>query len=173
MKIRQAKREQGLILVFTGNGKGKTTAAVGSAVRMIKHGKRVAMVQFFKAPSRHMLPHTQFKVWSFGGGFTWQTSRKENLKAARDAWKKCVQLLRDPRYALVILDEINIALKYKFLNIPGVIRTLRRRPKTKHVILTGRGAPKALLKAADLVTEMRCVKHPFDRGVPAQPGVEF
>ncbi len=167
------KKEQGLIIVFTGDGKGKTTAAVGSAVRMIKHGKRVGMVQFFKLPSRHILPHTKFKVWSFGGGFTWSVARHVNQKAVDQAWEKCRELFRDPKYDLVILDEIHIALKYKFLKVSDVIKALRKRPALQHVILTGRGAPRTLINAADLVTEMKCVKHPFKCGVPAQQGIEF
>ena len=164
---------KGLILVFTGNGKGKTTAAVGSAVRMMKHGQRVGMVQFFKAPSRHILPHSKFRVWSFGGGFTWKVPRAENIRTVQKAWKKCRELLKDPKYSLVIFDEIHIALKYKFLKTSEVIKALKNKSAMKHVILTGRGAPKALQKIADIVTEMKCVKHSFDRGIPAQSGIEF
>jgi len=167
------KKKQGLILVFTGNGKGKTTAAMGCALRMIGHGKRVGMVQFFKRRTPNSVLHTKFKIWSFGGGFTWEKPREANRLAVDKAWEKCVQLLHDPRYGLVIFDEINMALKYKFLRASNVIRALKKKPVVKHVILTGRGAPEALLKAADLVTEMRCVKHPFSCGVLAQAGIEF
>ncbi len=179
------QKNRGLVLVFTGDGKGKTTAAVGTAMRMIKHGKRVAMVQFFKAPGRHILPRGKFRVWSFGGGFTWKTAREVNRARVAAAWKKCRALLRDPEYSLVILDEINVALGHQFLKTSDVIKALKTRtgaaiskrkmtvPGFKHVILTGRGAPPALIRFADLVTEMKCLKHPFGKGVPAQPGIDF
>lgn len=172
MKKKNIKKN-GLIQVYTGDGKGKTTAAMGCALRMISHGKRVGMVQFFKLRTPNFVLCTKFKVWNFGGGFTWRVARKENAQAVQNAWEKCVELLRDPKYPMVIFDEINIALKYKFLRAADVIRALKKKPAAKHVILTGRGAPKALLNAADLVTEMKCVKHPFSRGILAQPGIEF
>jgi len=164
---------KGLILVFTGDGKGKTTAALGTALRMVSQGKRVGVVQFFKKGTRDSFFGTRFKTWGFGGGFTWGTAREENLKAVQKAWGKCRELLKDPKYSLVILDEIHIALKYKFLKATEVIKALKKRPAAQHVILTGRGAPRGLLKVADLVTEMKCVKHPFQRGILAQPGIEF
>lgn len=172
-------KRKGLILAFTGDGKGKTTAALGTALRMINRGKRVGMVQFFK--SGDFLPSTggqagfgtRFKIWGFGGGFTWQVSREENAKAVQKAWHKCRELLRDPKYDLVILDEIHIALKYKFLRVADVLKALKERSAAKHVILTGRGAPKSILRIADLVTEMKCLKHPFACGIPAQPGLDF
>jgi len=179
------RKSQGLILVFTGDGKGKTTAALGVALRVLGHGGRVGMVQFFKYPvtSKALDKEGAFRVlkkfsrrfrgWSFGGGFTWRVAREENVKAVRKSWKKCLELLKDPRYGLIILDEIHIALKYKFLKTSEVIHALKKRPACQHVILTGRGAPQALIKAADLVTEMKCVKHPFHKGILAQPGIEF
>ncbi len=194
-------KTKGLVLVFTGDGKGKTTAAMGTALRMISHGKRVGMVQFFKgakykAQSAKISSlgfdpcalssensasevaalerfSSKFNVWSFGGGFTWKTVREANAKAVQAAWKKCCELLEDPKYNLVILDEIHIALKYKFLKIDEVIKALKKRPAAQHVILTGRGAPRSIVKLADLVTEMKCVKHSFRRGISAQPGIEF
>ena len=178
------KKKQGLILVMTGDGKGKTTAAMGSALRMIGHGKKVGMVQFFKPESGNGERGTGevkavkkfgslFRGWSFGGGFTWKTDREENAKAVRKAWKKCCQLLRDSRCSVVILDEIHIVLRHKFLKVSDVIAALKRRPALQHVILTGRNAPQAIIRFADLVTEMKCVKHPFQKGIPAQPGIEF
>ena len=140
---------------------------------MISHGKRVGMVQFFKPSSRSAALSPQLKVWSFGGGFTWKMPRTENARMAQKAWKKCCELLKDPRYALLIFDEIHIALKYKFLKVPEVIQALKKRPSAQHVILTGRNAPRAIIRLADLVTEMKCVKHPFHKGVSAQPGIEF
>ena len=176
--------KKGLIQVYTGDGKGKTTAAFGVALRTLGHGGRVGVVQFFKYPVkskaldregafRVLKKLKKFRVWSFGGGFTWRVAREENSKAVRKAWKKCRELLKDPKYNLVILDEIHVALCHKFLKVPDVAQALRRRRPGQHVILTGRGAPAAILRLADLVTEMRCVKHPFKCGILAQPGIEF
>lgn len=175
---------KGLMIVFTGDGKGKTTAALGTALRIIGHGKKVGMVQFFKrkagngkrgageiSAAKKIGAH--FKAWSFGGGFTWNTARGKNAEGAQKAWKKCRELLKDPKYRLVVLDEILIALRCRFLRTAEVVKSLKRRPASQHVILTGRGAPSAIVRLADLVTEMKCVKHPFDHGVPAQPGIEF
>lgn len=167
------KRPEGLILIFTGDGKGKTTAAWGSALRMLGHGKRVAMVQFLKTRTPYTVLRTKFKVWSFGGGFTWQVSRKENQKAVNCAWRKCLKLLQNPEYSLLVFDEIHVALQHKLLKVSDVIEVLKARCPGQHVILTGRHAPKALIRIADLVTEMKCVKHPFQKGVPAQSGIEF
>ncbi|MFH1800474.1 MAG: cob(I)yrinic acid a,c-diamide adenosyltransferase [Candidatus Omnitrophota bacterium] len=178
-------KTQGLVQVYTGNGKGKTTAALGMALRILGHGGRVGVVQFFKYPVQSKALDKEgafralkkfagrFRVWSFGGGFTWRVAREENTKAVQKAWKKCCELLKDPKYDLVIFDEIHIALRYKFLKAFDVVKALRRKRSGQHVILTGRGAPQAIIHLADLVTEMRCVKHPFDRGTPAQQGIEF
>ena len=166
-------KRKGLILVFTGDGKGKTTAALGTALRMISHGGKVGMVQFFKPDTQSSALSPLLKVWSFGGGFTWQVAREANAEAVRKAWKKCRDFLRDPKFDLVILDEIHIALRYKFLKVSDVLKALKKKPASQHVILTGRGAPKAILKIADLVTEMKCVKHPFTRGILAQSGLDF
>lgn len=177
--------KKGLIQVYTGDGKGKTTAAFGVALRVLGHGGRVGVVQFFKYPVKSKASdregafrilekfRSRFRVWSFGGGFTWRVAREENIKAARKAWKKSCELLKDSKYELIILDEIHIALKYKFLKVTEVIQALEKRPVSQHVILTGRGAPRMLIKASDLVTEMRCEKHPFKKGVLAKPGIEF
>jgi len=178
-------KTRGLIQVYTGDGKGKTTAAFGVALRILGHGGRVAVVQFFKYPAKTKAldregafrvlkkSASRFHVWSFGGGFTWRVGREENAKTVQKAWKKCCEILKDPKYQLVILDEIHIALKYEFLKSSEVIRALKKRPAAQHVILTGRGAPRAIVGLADLATEMRCVKHPFTRGILAQPGIEF
>jgi cob(I)alamin adenosyltransferase len=166
-------KKKGLILVFTGDGKGKTTAAMGTVLRMISHGKKVGMVQFFKSKLPYVVPCAKFKAWNFGGGFTWQVPRSENVKAVQKAWKKCAGLLRSPEYNLVIFDEIHVALRHKFLKVSDVVQALKCRRPGLHVILTGRDAPQAIVHFADLVTEMKCVKHPFDRGIPAQAGIEF
>lgn len=178
-------KKRGLIQVYTGDGKGKTTAAFGVALRTLGHGGRVGVVQFFKYSGKTRALDKEgaffslkncsgrFHFWSFGGGFTWRVAREENAKAVQKAWKKCCELLKDPKYQLVILDEIHIALKYEFLKSSEVIRALKKRPAAQHVILTGRGAPQTIIRLADLATEMKCVKHPFTRGVLAQPGIEF
>jgi cob(I)alamin adenosyltransferase len=178
-------KAQGLIQVYTGNGKGKTTAALGMALRILGHGGRVGVVQFFKYPVPSLTLDKEgafrvlrkfsgrFRVWSFGGGFTWRVARGENANAVQKAWKKCCELLKDPKYDLVIFDEIHIALRYKFLKASDVVKAFRRKRSGQHVILTGRGAPQAIIRLADLVTEMKCVKHPFHRGILAQAGIEF
>jgi cob(I)alamin adenosyltransferase len=179
-------KTQGLIQVYTGDGKGKTTAAFGVALRMLGCGQRVGIVQFFKYPVTSKSADKEgafcalrkfggkFRVWSFGGGFTWKVAREVNTRAVAKAWKQCKVLLRDPRYSLVIFDEIHIALKYKFLKTSDVIQALKKKSASKHVILTGRGAPAALLKVADLVSEMKCVRHPLrTQGILAQRGIEF
>ncbi|MFA5168562.1 MAG: cob(I)yrinic acid a,c-diamide adenosyltransferase [Candidatus Omnitrophota bacterium] len=178
-------KTQGLIQVYTGDGKGKTTAAFGVALRTLGHGGRVGVVQFFKYPIKSKALNKEgafralekfsnrFHVWSFGGGFTWQVIRKENAKAVQKAWKQCRVLLKNSKYDLVIFDEIHIALLHKFLKVSDVVKALKYKRSGQHVILTGRGAPPAIIRLADLVTEMKCVKHPLGRGILAQPGVEF
>ena len=179
-------KTKGLVQVYTGDGKGKTTAAFGTALRVLGCGQRVGVVQFFKYPATGKAMDKEgaflalrkfgdkFRVWSFGGGFTWKVAREVNQEAVAKAWKQCKSLLRDPKYALVIFDEIHIALKYRFLKTSEVIKALKKKPVSKHVILTGRSAPAAIIKVADLVTEMKCVRHPFrTRGILAQRGIEF
>ncbi|MBU9888646.1 MAG: cob(I)yrinic acid a,c-diamide adenosyltransferase [Candidatus Omnitrophica bacterium] len=196
------KPAKGLVLIFTGDGKGKTTAAFGVALRALGHGGRVGVVQFLKGTTHNAQCATKrqawsvdpyalhqgsksgeleslkkfgskFKVWTFGGGFTWSVAREVNARAVTAAWQQCKTLLRDPRYTLVIFDEIHVALKYNFLETSQVVKALKKRPPSKHVILTGRGAPAQLIQGADLVTEMKCVRHPFKKGVRAQRGIEF
>lgn len=178
-------KTKGLIQVYTGDGKGKTTAAFGVALRMIGCGQKVGVVQFFKHPAKSKAPDregafrafskfkSQFRVWSFGKGFTWCVAKEVNDVVAAQAWKQSRKLLRDSRYSLVILDEIHIALEYKFLKVSELLKALHERPVTQHVILTGRGAPAKLIQAADLVTEMKCVRHPFRKGILAQRGIEY
>ena len=168
----------GLILVFTGDGKGKTTAAFGTALRTIGCGGRVAIVQFFKSqktsewgPLLRLAPSC--RLFRCGGGFTWDTSREVNQKVSEKAWKNSRALLRAPEFSLVIFDEIHIALRYKFLKVSDVVKDLRGRVPSQNVILTGRVAPRSILKLANLVTEMKCVKHPFSKGVPARSGIDF
>ncbi|MEL6469601.1 MAG: cob(I)yrinic acid a,c-diamide adenosyltransferase [Cyanobacteria bacterium J06623_4] len=180
---RLAKRnvEKGLIIVNTGNGKGKTTAALGIVLRSLGHGFKVAIVQFIKGgwepAEKAALSHwpEQLAFHAMGEGFTWETQdRDRDIQTAQAAWEKALTYLRDPAYKTVLLDEVNIALKLGYLSVEQVLAGLAEKPEMSHVILTGRGAPQALIDRADLVTEMTLVKHPFkEQGVKAQAGVEF
>jgi cob(I)alamin adenosyltransferase len=180
-RISQAVPEKGLIIVNTGNGKGKTTAALGMVLRSLGHGYKVAIVQFIKGawePSEKSVFsywEDQIEFHAMGEGFTWDTQdRDRDIDKAQAAWDKSLEFIRDPNYQLVLLDEINIALKMGYLSIDQVLAGLAEKPSSKHVILTGRGAPAALIERADLVTEMTLIKHPFrDQNVKAQPGIEY
>lgn len=172
--------EKGLVIVHTGTGKGKSTAAFGMALRMVGHGKKVAIVQFIKGAwdtaERRVLegfaPLVTFRA--MGEGFTWETQdRARDLAAAAKAWELAQSFLSDPEYTMVILDEINVALRYDYLDGAQVLAALDAKPISQHAVLTGRNAPPALIDMADLVTEMTLVKHPFKSGVKAQKGVEF
>ncbi len=172
--------KKGLIMVHTGAGKGKTTAAFGVALRALGWNFPVAMVQFIKgkwktgeleAAKKFGDP---FKIFSYGEGFTWETGNfKQDVALAQKAWQKCCELLQDPKYPVVIFDEINYVLHYGFLSTRKVLTELRKKPVFKHVILTGNYAPAALCRMADLVTEMKCIKHPYQRGIPAQQGIDY
>ncbi|MBD2386993.1 cob(I)yrinic acid a,c-diamide adenosyltransferase [Cylindrospermum sp. FACHB-282] len=180
-RIAQAVPEKGLIIVNTGNGKGKTTAALGMVLRSLGHGYKVAIVQYIKGgwePSeKRVFDHWQDQIefHAMGEGFTWETQdRDRDLDKASTAWDKSLEYIRNPDFKLVLLDEINIALKMGYLQVEQILAGLAQKPPDKHVILTGRGAPPALIERADLVTEMTLVKHPFrDQGVKAQPGIEY
>ena len=180
-RVSQAVPEKGLIIVNTGNGKGKTTAALGMVLRSLGHGYRVAIVQFIKGawePSEKSVFsfwEDQIEFHAMGEGFTWDTQdRDRDIDKAQAAWDKSLEFIRDPNFQLVLLDEINIALKMGYLNVDQVLAGLDEKPSSKHVILTGRGAPAALIDRADLVTEMTLIKHPFrDQNVKAQPGIEY
>lgn len=180
-RISQAVPEKGLIIVNTGNGKGKTTAALGMVLRSLGHGYKVAIVQFIKGawePSEKSVFsfwEDQIEFHAMGEGFTWDTQdRDRDIDKAQAAWDKSLEFIRDPNFQLVLLDEINIALKMGYLNVDQVLTGLAEKPSSKHVILTGRGAPAALIDRADLVTEMTLIKHPFrDQNVKAQPGIEY
>ncbi|MBW4448276.1 MAG: cob(I)yrinic acid a,c-diamide adenosyltransferase [Hassallia sp. WJT32-NPBG1] len=180
-RIANAVPEKGLVIINTGNGKGKTTAALGMVLRSLGHGYKVAIVQFIKGawePSEKKV----FSMWqdqlefhAMGEGFTWETQdRDRDLDKAYDAWQKSLEYIRNPDFKLVLLDEINIAVKMGYLQVDEILAGLQQKTPEKHVILTGRGAPAALIERADLVTEMTLVKHPFrDQGVKAQAGIEF
>jgi cob(I)alamin adenosyltransferase len=172
--------EKGLLIVHTGTGKGKSTAAFGLALRMLGRGKRVGVVQFVKGAwhtaERDALAKFGDQVaWhSMGEGFTWETQDlARDVAAAEAAWAKAVELMDDDSFGLVILDELNIALRYDYLPLDQVIATLKARRPGLHVVATGRNAKPALIEAADLVTDMTLVKHHFAAGVKAQPGIEY
>jgi len=172
--------EKGLLIVNTGPGKGKTTAAFGLALRMLGYGKRVGVVQFIKG-AWHSGEKDAFAafgdnvVWhAMGEGFTWETQDlQRDIAAAEAAWAKAQALMADPSISLLVLDELNIALRYDYLDVENVVAALRARRPDLHVIVTGRNAKPALTEAADLVTEMGSVKHHFAAGVKAQKGIEF
>ena len=172
--------EKGLLMVHTGAGKGKSTAAFGLALRMLGRGHRIGVVQFIKgawhSAERDALARFGDQVvWhSMGEGFTWETQDlARDVAAAERAWGKARELIADERFALVVLDELNIALRYGYLDLAAVVATLTARRPTLHVVVTGRNAKPELIAAADLVTEMTLVKHHFAAGVKAQAGIEF
>ncbi len=172
--------EKGLLIVNTGPGKGKTTAAFGLAVRMLGYGRRVGIVQFIKGAwhtgeKGALARFGDLVEWhSMGEGFTWETQDKaRDILAAGRAWEKALELMADPTIALVVLDELNIALRYDYLDIDAVVSALSDRRPDLHVVVTGRNAKAQLTDAADLVTEMTLVKHHFAAGVKAQQGIEF
>jgi len=172
--------EKGLLIVNTGPGKGKSTAAFGLALRMLGYGRRVGVVQFVKGAwhsgEKDALATFGDKVaWhTMGEGFTWETQDlKRDIAAAGRAWTKALELMADPGFGLVILDELNIALRYDYLDLDAVVMALKSRREGLHVVVTGRNAKPALIEAADLVTEMGQVKHHFAAGVKAQQGIEF
>ncbi|MDR6128602.1 cob(I)alamin adenosyltransferase [Sphingomonas sp. SORGH_AS802] len=172
--------EKGLLIVHTGPGKGKSTAAFGMAVRAMGHGMKVGIVQFVKgamATGERAIFDAFPDLVSFrpmGEGFTWDTQdRARDIATARTAWDEVVRLIADPDIALVVADELNIVLRYDYLPLDEVLAVLTARAPMKHVVVTGRNAPPALIEAADLVTEMTAVKHPFRGGIKAQQGIEF
>lgn len=172
--------EKGLLIVNTGPGKGKSTAAFGLALRMLGYGRRVGVVQFIKG-AWHAGETDAFArfgdlvEWhTMGEGFTWETQDLErDIAAAERAWEKAQSLMADETISLVLLDELNIALRYDYLDLASVIKVLRNRREDLHIVVTGRNAKPDLLDAADLVTEMTLVKHHFADGVKAQQGIEF
>jgi cob(I)alamin adenosyltransferase len=178
-KIAAAQIERGVLVVNTGNGKGKSSAAFGVLARALGHGMRVGVVQFIKGRSDtgeeaffRRQPGVAWHV--MGEGFTWDTQdRARDVAAAEAAWAQARALLDDPAVGLVVLDELNIALKYRYLEVEQVLADLAARAPHQHVIATGRAAPPALVAAADTVTDMGLVKHAFGAGVKAMAGIEF
>jgi cob(I)alamin adenosyltransferase len=173
--------EKGLIIVNTGHGKGKTTAALGMVFRSLGHGKRVAVIQFIKGAwqpgEKAALDRFGEQVFfaALGGGFTWETQdRQKDIEMVEQAWSQGLELIQSGDYHLVLLDEVNVAMSLGYLNPQLVIDGLEMKPESVHVALTGRGAPEELIAIADLVTEMKLVKHPFrEQGIKAQIGIEF
>ncbi len=172
--------ERGLLIVHTGKGKGKSTAAFGLVLRCIGHGMRVGIVQFVKGVwntgERVALERFGDLVTcrAMGEGFTWDTQdRARDIAAARRAWEVAETMIADPSYRLVLLDELNIVLRYDYLPLDEVVAALKQKPRDLHVVVTGRNAKPELIDAADLVTEMMLVKHPFRDGVKAQQGIEY
>ncbi len=180
-RVSERNLEKGLIVIFTGQGKGKTTAALGMALRTLGHEKNVAIVQFIKGawePGEFKalkIYGNKLKWHSYGEGFTWETqNRLRDKELSQAAWDKSIRYLVNPDYPLVILDEINIAIKLGYLDLKDVINQIKKRPPLTHVVLTGRNAKKELIDIADLVTEMKILRHPFkEKGVKAQKGIEF
>jgi cob(I)alamin adenosyltransferase len=176
-KLRAAKDKHGLIAIHTGNGKGKSTAAFGMVARMLSHGRKVGVVQFIKST-----PDAVEKVFRgpnlawhcVGDGFTWDTQDREgDIAKVREGWKLALGFFKDPSVSLVVLDELNVVLSMDYLPVSEVLEALAKKLPDQHVVMTGRGAPQQLQDIADLVTEMREVKHPFNAGIKAQPGIEF
>ncbi|MDR5867695.1 cob(I)yrinic acid a,c-diamide adenosyltransferase [Halomonas koreensis] len=179
-RIEAADKEQGLLLVLTGPGKGKSSSGFGMAARALGHGMKVGVVQFIKGAFStgedaffRRLPGVDYRV--MGEGYTWDTQdRERDIRAAEAAWAEARRMLGDPDYALVLLDELNIALRHGYLDLDRVLDDLQARPAMQHVVVTGRHAPEALIELADTVTEMKVVKHAFkDQGVKAQKGIEL
>ena len=179
-KIKAADREIGIIVVNTGNGKGKSSSGFGMVIRAMGHGMKVGVVQFIKGGMstgeekflRRFPDEVSFHV--MGEGYTWDTQdRERDIEKAALAWDKAKEFLADPGIGLVLFDELNIALKYRYLDVHAVIADLDARPRMQHVVITGRGAPPELIEIADTVTEMTPVKHAFAAGIGAQAGIEW
>ncbi len=182
-QLAEATEEKGLIIVHTGAGKGKSTAAFGMAIRSLGHGLKVAIVQFIKGAiptgegafiekiSKLGMP---IEMHTLGEGFTWKTQdRDRDIATAQKGWQKAVELMRDPSIDLVILDELNIATKYEYMATATVVEELLQKRPMLHVVITGRNASPELIEIADLVSEMKVIKHPYSRGIKPQRGVEF
>lgn len=178
-KIQQAQREQGVLLITTGNGKGKSSSGFGMVARAIGHGMKVGVVQFIKGAMNtgeenffRRFPEVDYHV--MGEGFTWVIQdRQRDIEATNAAWQKARSMLTNPACELILLDELNIALKYQYIDINEVIDSLQKRPPMQHVIITGRAARPELIEIADTVTEMNEIKHAFKAGIKAQKGIEL
>lgn len=179
-RIAAAQRQRGIVVLHTGNGKGKSTAAFGIVARALGHDMRVAVIQFIKGSieSGEERFYARFpdeiRFHVMGEGYTWDTQdRTRDVQTAERGWQQALPYLRDPEFSIVVLDELNIALKMGYLSVDRVLDDLRARPSHQHVVITGRGALPALIEFADTVTDHRLVKHAFDAGIEAQPGIEL
>lgn len=179
-KIKQADKEKGIIVITTGNGKGKSSSGFGMVARALGHGMKVGIIQFIKgafstgeeAFFRRFPNEVDYHV--MGDGFTWETqNREQDELTSTKAWQQAQRMLADDRYDLILLDELNIVLKYQYLDIKQVIEDLQSRPSMQHVVITGRSAKDELIDIADTVTEMNDVKHAFRSGIKAQKGIEL
>ncbi len=179
-KIDAARDERGVVVITTGNGKGKSSSGFGMVIRAMGHGMKTGVVQFIKGSFatgeeqflRRFPEECSYHV--MGEGYTWETQNRErDVEKATAAWERARDMLRDENIGLVLLDELNIALKYRYIDVETVIADLRARPPMQHVVITGRGAPPELIEVADTVTEMAVVKHAFQQGIKAQRGVEL
>ena len=179
-RIANANKEQGILLVLTGPGKGKSSSGFGMVARSLGHGMKVGIVQFIKgafSTGEHAffrdLPNVDYHV--MGQGYTWDTQdREQDVASANAAWDIVAGMLKDDSYDLILLDELNIALKYEYIDLDRVLDDLQARPEMQHVVVTGRNAPQELIDIADTVTDMRVIKHAFkDQGIKAQKGIEL
>ena len=179
-KMHEAKRDAGLLIVAMGNGKGKSSSGFGMVARALGHSMKVGVVQFIKGAIqtgeeqffRRFPDEVEFRI--AGEGYTWETQdRERDIRKAEAGWVHARRMLADPSVSLVVLDELNIVLKYRYLDVQQVLTDLRARPVMQHVVITGRGAPPELIEAGDTVTEMNLVKHAFHQGIRAQKGVEW
>jgi len=174
------RKRKGLLILYTGEGKGKTTAAFGAVFRSLGRGLRVAVVQFIKGKwiSGEIKALEKFgeqvEFHSVGDGFTWDTQNfDQDVASAKKGWEKCIQLLRKSEHDVYLFDELIYVLKYRFLTLNEILKGLKNKDPKAHIILTGRDAPKSLIKRADLVTEMKEIKHPYQKGLIAQPGIDY
>ena len=180
-RLKERNKEKGLIVITTGQGKGKTTAALGMAIRTLGHKQKVAIIQFIKGgwePGEALalkIFGDKLKFHACGEGFTWETQdRNKDIDLVKSSWAKALSYIKDQNYKLIILDEIIVAIKLGYINEEEIIKGINLRPKLTHVVLTGRGATKKLIDSADLVTEMKLIHHPFrEQGVKAQKGIEY
>ncbi|MDN2659810.1 cob(I)yrinic acid a,c-diamide adenosyltransferase [Neptunomonas sp. CHC150] len=177
--IARADQDKGVCLVLTGNGKGKSSSGFGMVARALGHGMQVGVVQFIKGSystgeEAFFRRFDEVEYHVMGEGFTWETQDKtRDIEAASAAWAQAKALLENDAISLVVLDELNIALKYKYVALDDVITAVQSRPRYQHVVITGRGAPQALIDVADTVTEMQVIKHAYQAGIKAQKGVEL
>lgn len=179
-KMREAQRDAGVLIVATGNGKGKSSSGFGMVARALGHGMKAGVVQFVKGalPTgeerffRRFPDEVEFHIC--GEGYTWETQdRERDMRKAEEGWAHARRMLTDPRIGLVVLDELNIVLKHRYLDVQQVLADVRARPTMQHVVITGRGAPAEIIDAGDTVTEMTLIKHAYAQGIRAQKGVEW